>query len=158
MLSPLQVKEHRLAEFSLKPITETNHVESDSDVVSCRHGILCHQNPNDENHWNLRLKVELINTKENPSSQYVGLVEAVGEFQVHPEYPADKAETLVRISGGSVLYGAIREWVAIVSARSINGVLELPTVDTRSFLPSEEPKKAAPKKKAAKKKPAAKKK
>lgn len=149
MLSPLQVKDHKLVEFSLRPIKENYSREAESHVVSCRHGLLCEVDADDSEHWTLRLRIIIENSEEHPSSQYTGEFEMMGEFQIHPDFPEEKREKLVRMSGGSILYGALREWVATVSARSINGLLELPTVDTRSFVSTEKPSVAASRKKAA---------
>jgi hypothetical protein len=38
------------------------------------------------------------------------------------------------MNAGAILYGATREWFSILSARSLYGIAELPTIDARVFL------------------------
>jgi hypothetical protein len=54
-------------------------------------------------------------------------------FLLHPDYPADKRNTLMQITGASLAYGMIRETVANLTARGPHGTYLLPSV---SFLES----------------------
>jgi preprotein translocase subunit SecB len=73
------------------------------------------------------------NLNDNP--RYRGGVSVVGYFKVDPDYPGDLIE-LAGINGTSILYSAVREMVANVTARGPWGAFILPCV---SFL--KEPKK-----------------
>jgi preprotein translocase subunit SecB len=57
-----------------------------------------------------------------------------GAFEIHPDYPAEKLEELVRMNGGALLYGAAREMVIMLTSRCKNGPLDLPSVDAKMFL------------------------
>lgn len=61
-------------------------------------------------------------------------IEFEGIFDVHPDFPADRIEDLVRTNGGAILYSAVREWVMNLSARSKHGPFEMPTIDAPSFI------------------------
>lgn len=50
-----------------------------------------------------------------------------GHFKISKNVPKEKRENLVAVNGCSMLYGAIREQVMTLSARSIHGMLMLPT-------------------------------
>lgn len=52
---------------------------------------------------------------------------AMGIFSVADSYPAERREELVYENGAALVYGAIREMVATVTARSLAGKLMLPT-------------------------------
>lgn len=67
--------------------------------------------------------------EEDPSkrSPYNIDVQAVGFFKVSDNVDADKRETMVYENGGALVFGAIRDMVANITARSIPGLLMLPT-------------------------------
>jgi preprotein translocase subunit SecB len=48
---------------------------------------------------------------------YTGEFVACGYFRVHPGYPSQKCANLVAVNGASLLYGAVREMVANLTAR-----------------------------------------
>lgn len=54
-------------------------------------------------------------------------MQAVGEFTVSERIDADKREELVFENGAALVYGAIRDMVSSVTARSVLGPLMLPT-------------------------------
>ena len=53
---------------------------------------------------------------------YSGQVIAVGEFVVNEGVPPETAQKLGVVNGASILYGAIREMVTNITARSLLGV------------------------------------
>jgi hypothetical protein len=134
MLSPIQLIEHRFGETHLVPTPNLTAPEREQRVVSCRHELGWQQGGEDSKRWRLRLQVELLPAEENHRSPYTGRVEAIGEFQIHEDFPVEKREALARMNGGAMLYGAIREWVCTLTSRSLNGMIELPAVDPRCFL------------------------
>jgi hypothetical protein len=101
--------------------------------------------------WVVLMTVEIGGEEEHKAPPYVGSILARGIYEVHPDYPGDP-ERLIRITGSSMLYGAVREMLATFTARGPNGLVTLPSV---SFF--EEPEKPTPKPKPAKKKAAGKK-
>lgn len=60
--------------------------------------------------------------------------EIVGFFFVHPDFPEDRIERLVRTNGGSMLFGALREIIRDTTARGPYSALFLPST---SFYESE---------------------
>lgn len=53
-------------------------------------------------------------------------------FQLDPSFQAENRQTLVRINGASMMLGAIREQILIMTSRSVFGPLSLPSL---RFLP-----------------------
>jgi preprotein translocase subunit SecB len=105
----------------------------------------------EDDDWRVTLTVQIIGVEGKEEPPYKGALVARGFYKVHESYPHD-VEKLVRITGASMLYGAIREMVAYISSRNPNGMINLPSV---SFMENEEKPKA--KKKTVKKKAAGKK-
>jgi hypothetical protein len=134
MLAPAQIQNHRFVEFSLKPTFDLAAEDRAKRSLTCRHQFGWHH---DEAKavWLCRLRVELIQPEkpEEPRSVYTGAFEVIGEFILHPSVPSADQLKLIAMSGGAILYSSIREWVATLSARSIHGLVELPTIDARNF-------------------------
>lgn len=108
-----------------------------------------YQDEEDPQQWTVLLTVLIQGVKDKSTPPYVGGIMARGFYKVHDEFPGD-AEKLIRITGASMLYGAIREMIAHISARAPNGMINLPSV---SFIEPEKPKpKSKPTKKKASKK------
>lgn len=62
------------------------------------------------------------------SASYTGQFHVVGFFRVADQWPKAKTQQLVQANGAALLYGAIREMVANLSARGPWPPLHLPTV------------------------------
>lgn len=62
----------------------------------------------------------------NPCPYHVD-VQAVGFFTVSEQIAASEHEALVYENGGALVFGAIRDMVATITARSMPGQLMLPT-------------------------------
>jgi preprotein translocase subunit SecB len=84
--------------------------------------------PNDPLHWKVVLTVEF--SPENPDapSTYEGRISAEGEFRIHESFEEKNREALIRVTATSILYGACREMIASFTARSIHGILSLPSI------------------------------
>jgi len=133
MLSPIQTRRHWLQKTSFEAGADKND-EIDCEVsISMRHA-------KKDDYWHVGLRVQF-GGKEDAEANYQGAIEYEGIFDIHPDFPADKTDELVRMNGGAILYGAIREHVLGLTARSAHGPFELPTIDARMFLGSQ--KKAA---------------
>jgi hypothetical protein len=65
--------------------------------------------------------------EDEPRCSYILDVQAVGVVAVSQEYPDEKPEGLACEYGGALVYGAIREMVTNITARSLAGSLVLPT-------------------------------
>jgi preprotein translocase subunit SecB len=66
-------------------------------------------------------------SEESKRCPYTIDIKAVGSFRVEAEIPEDKREKFIFESGASLVYGAIREMVSTITARSAHGTLMLPT-------------------------------
>ena len=88
----------------------------------------------DENRYQLRMTIMRDEAELGPGTYDVE-VEVYGFFSLSPDWPEDERETVVRITGASILYGAAREHLLSVTARGPWPALMLPTV---SFAPSAE--------------------
>lgn len=138
MLSAIQTRRHWIRKISFEPREDTlNDSKCQAQIaLKCRK---C------KDHWHVILKVRF-GPQNTDTANYRGEIEFEGMFDVHPEFPEDKREEMVRMNGGAILYGAIREMTINLTARSKHGPFELPTVDARMFLkPPEDDSKAGKK-------------
>jgi preprotein translocase subunit SecB len=150
MISPLQVQKHWFNEMSLVPATDLSESEKKLRSITINQELTVGHALEDDLLWMAKLKLHLVDQEKGNRSLYKGAFEVIGNFKVHPDYPKEQRRKLVSISGGGILYSSVREWVACLSARSLHGPVELPTIDPRAFITEEPTMPAA--KKAAKKK------
>jgi preprotein translocase subunit SecB len=95
---------------------------------------------------NLRNKIDISTNKEHPGIWQVHLalkyspnanenvpygfsIEIVGFFGVHPKWPKNQIETLVKINGPAILYSAAREIIVQITSRGPWGPMLLPAVN-----------------------------
>lgn len=160
--SPLSILSHEFVEIHL----EASSGKDPSAPLGIQLGR--EWGPSTENplDWRLSLTVRFggKGDKDGPPP-YHGHLKVIGYFEVAESYPEDKRDSLIGITGASILYGACREMLANLTARGPHGLVSLPSI---SFLEPDGKKaakkatrkaaaKSAPKKKAAKKKTAGKK-
>ncbi len=133
MISPIQTRKHWISRVVFEP--QESPVEHSKYEARFS---LRHEKAGES--WCVMLKVIF---GGNPLSHALhhGEIEFEGIFDVHPDFPEDKTEDLVRMNGGAILYGAVRELVMNLTARSKHGPFEMPTIDARMFL--KPPEKAA---------------
>ena len=78
--------------------------------------------------WQVELSLKYLHgTKEN--IPYDFSLKLVGFFAVHPKWPKNQVETLVKINGPAILYSAAREIIAQVTGRGPWGPMLLPAVN-----------------------------
>lgn len=87
-------------------------------------------------HWKVILTVEYYPEDDAAPSTYEGRVVIAGEFRIHESFEEKNREALIRVTATSMLYGACREMVAGFTARSIHGMLTLPSISFRKPKPS----------------------
>lgn len=80
--------------------------------------------------WQLTMRVHLAAAPEK-NAPYQVTLELVGFFDVAPEYTAD-IETLIKVTGGSMLFGAARQVIRSATGQGPYFPLLLPSV---SFYP-----------------------
>ena len=126
MLSPIQIKHHWVRRLditsSVEPIEESKYTFQ----------FLLHHQPIDKM-WHVVLGVKFM-AEESSESNYSGTIEMEGAFEIHPDFDSEKVEELVKMNGGALLYGAVREMIMMITSRCKNGPLDLPSVDARMFL------------------------
>lgn len=66
--------------------------------------------------WNVVVRVHIKQANDKKPT-YLGTVECVGLFQVHPQLPKENVEKFVFVNGTSILYGAVRELISTITAR-----------------------------------------
>jgi preprotein translocase subunit SecB len=129
--SPLDLLSHRFLVFECRATTgpmtggalalKTNHEVSDF--------------PDDPLRKQVTLTVDL--SPEDPAnpSTYEGTITMIGEFRIHESFEDKNREALIRVTATSILYGACREMIANFTARSIHGILSLPSISFRKPKP-----------------------
>ncbi|MDQ8196306.1 protein-export chaperone SecB [Coraliomargarita sp. SDUM461004] len=85
------------------------------------------QSAEDPNRWTVMLDVTLQAVEGEAAPPYTGHIKLLGFYKVHEDYRGD-SDRLIRITGASMLYGAAREMVSYITARSPNGMLTLPSI------------------------------
>ena len=134
MLSPIQTRKHWIRSLHFDPAAEF------AKQGSCHLGITLESRKCKE-HWHIRLGI-VFGPKDGSKMNYRGRVEFEGIFDVHPDFPPEKTEDMVRMNGGAILYGAIRELILTLTSRSEHGPFEMPTIDARMFIKkTEDPEK-----------------
>lgn len=138
MLSAIQVQKHEFAEICLKPNQELKAGEREGCAVSVRPQFKASSTNKDETKWIARLRVDLVEPESGQKSIYTGVIEVVGQFDLHPDLAREDRVKYACINGGALLYGAAREMLATLSSRSIHGLIELPSIDPNIFMPVKE--------------------
>jgi len=87
--------------------------------------------PEDPLRWLVTLTVEFAPEDPAAPSTYRGQIQIQGEFQIHETFDQKNHEALIRVTATSILYGACREMIANFTARSIHGILSLPSISFR---------------------------
>lgn len=88
---------------------------------------LDHGRDDDDDTWWVALGFGTGTQEGEPRCPYILDIQAVGIFSVSESYPREKHEKLACEYGAALVYGAIREMVTNVTARSLCGPLTLPT-------------------------------
>ncbi len=93
----------------------------------------------EERRWEVTLAIKK-GPKDGPSP-YEFELETVGIFTVHPDFPKEEIENLIRIGGPSVLYSASREFLLMITARGPFGAVNIPNVTFQNKTKPKEEKK-----------------
>lgn len=80
----------------------------------------------------------LIDNVEGKIAPYDIEVSAIGHFRISKNVPLEKRYNLISVNGCSMLYGAIREQVMNITARSVHGMLVLPTASFKDKIKEED--------------------
>ncbi|MCF7733112.1 MAG: protein-export chaperone SecB [Akkermansiaceae bacterium] len=126
MLSPIQTRRHWIRRIAFEPEEVAVDKSNYSANITLKHLKL-------EKCWQVCLSISFGGKKPGEAT-YIGRVEFEGIFDVHPDFPPEKTDAMVRMNGGAILYGAARELIMNLTARSKHGPFELPTIDARMFI------------------------
>lgn len=134
MQSPIQLLGRKFLDITLR----SHAIEGSSDSFELSHLIAVVRDEEDPTHWRTKFGIRIENKSDQKSARYTGEITVAGHFSLAQEFPEEKAEQMVYMNSGAILYGAIRELVLTLTSQSIHGELLLPAIDARSFLPVEE--------------------
>ena len=127
--SPLQLESSFLLHTEVKAAEKIPAEAEQTIKTHLRIG----RSPENELEWNVSLGVTFGRNGKVVDAPYHGDVLVEMRFLVHPDYPADKRNNLMQVTGASLAYGMVRETVANLTARGPHGTHLLPSV---SFLES----------------------
>jgi len=82
----------------------------------------------DPSKWMVQLGIRKSEDDEAGCPEYTFEIQVVGLFVVDKEFPAERTENMVRANGPAVLFSAVREMVANLTARGPFAPVQLPTV------------------------------
>jgi preprotein translocase subunit SecB len=124
-LSPVQLKGHCFPIVSIR----ANMNAKATGTIEAEQQIAFVPIPNVPNHWNLQLQVKYCSANPSDPFYYDVQICAAGTVEIAEEIPPDKRERLAVVNGLSMLYGACREMVLGITARSMYGACSLPSLD-----------------------------
>lgn len=122
--SPLRFVEHHLAFLSLEVARKVDH----KGIFSLKTNRKVSVDSAEPCRWNVEMGVEFGPSDPAKATPYSGVVTFTGTFEIAEDYPTEKRENLVAVTGASILYGACREMVANLTARAKYGLLSLPAI------------------------------
>lgn len=136
MLSSIQILKHVFVHFEV-----TAHEKEANGLVRINYNLSANQLKTEDTKmlWEVTLNLNFNQTEEENAEPlgYEGRAVIKGIFMIHPDFAKDKVESLARMNGGAILMSAIREAILNQTLRSIHGPIELPLIDARAFLPSD---------------------
>jgi preprotein translocase subunit SecB len=85
-------------------------------------------------HWNLQLQLKIGSSDQNNPFCYEIEIYTVGVVALSGDIPAERRQSIAVINGLSLLYGACREMIMNITARSIFGPCSIPSVNFAQVL------------------------
>jgi hypothetical protein len=142
MLSALQIIKHEFSEISIHPNPKVTQGQRNGTALKVSNQFKAQPTNKEQTRWVARLRVELLEPDDGNAALYTGAIELVGNFELNKDVNPDDQIKYACVNGGALLYGAAREMLATLSSRCIHGLVELPSIDPRIFLPADgEPEK-----------------
>jgi preprotein translocase subunit SecB len=121
--SVLQLERYFISKVQIEAVQKTSfpaEIGSSTKLEVAR-------NNQEPNKYVVSLTVAIAGSDQKPPP-YVGEVQVIGFFQVHPELPPEKQSQIASVTGASILYGVAREMIANVTARGPWPGVTLPCV------------------------------
>lgn len=140
MNSPLRLEHHFFERMHCvaNPNISADEVEQWHQADESRFGLRVELGTNPESDHEWQIVVEFFtNPDYQPKAPYELGFTAVGVFVVDEKFEHKDLERLIRVNGASVLYSAMREFVALFTSRAPWGAVKLPTVNFRLLAPEE---------------------
>jgi preprotein translocase subunit SecB len=122
-ISPLQLESYSFSDIQIT--AQENPNTSDFNDIGGEE--MFGMSPDDNRNWHVLLTIEL-NAAEDTKPSYLGRMKVEGVFQVHEKWPEEKIEALVSSNATALLFGAVREMLVNLTARSKHGPIKLKTV------------------------------
>lgn len=129
MLSPLQLKNLSFKTVCLEVDPDGTFEAAPRFNQNLSFAVL----DNQRRFYRLNLELDFDGAPEKPFA-YSGRFSVIGIFEVSADFPEDRLVELVRVNGGGLLYGAIRDMILTISSRSLKGGFLLPTLNFQEVL------------------------
>lgn len=130
--SPLQIERHEFLDIEIHA-TDSADTHSSLPLEIAR---AYARHDSDPLRWRVELNLRFGGDVDGKPSVYSGMLRIAGYFVIHKKYPEEKIKSLIEVTASSILYGSCREMLANLTARSVHGVVSLPSI---SFVPPKEP-------------------
>lgn len=136
MLSAIQMVNHTFIKVEVNPAPgfDINNKLEQVNVQISTTNLDHHKN----GLWGLGMQVLFGRPEEGGNTRYEGCIRVQGFFRVDPKCSAKTRNGLLRMNGGSLLLGAVREMISLITSRCNRGTLEIATFDARMFLEEED--------------------
>lgn len=125
--SPLAILSHRFLAFECRATSG----DRTGGALELKTSQQCSAEAEDPSLWKVVLTVEFVPEDPDKPATYEGRICVEGRFQIDESFGDKNREALVRVTATSILYGACREMIANFTARSIHGILSLPSISFR---------------------------
>ena len=132
------ITELQITSLEFKPREDVTYAEFEG---AFHHEIKVERSAEPTKHWKVLLSLETHKAKQ-PFLPYAIKASILGFFGTNPNFPESEVENLVRITGTSILYSTLREYIILVTSRFGCGPMMLPTVsftDLRLSNPEDQP-------------------
>lgn len=122
--SPLQLEQYCVTAVHLDAKLDAKAPEKIEWRINSKCDFATHRD--EPRRWKVDLAISF-HAVDEANSPYRGNLSFIGFFTVDNAYPEDKVKLLVETNGPSVLFGAVREMVANLTARGPWPMVLLPT-------------------------------
>ena len=125
--SPLQLESYAFTRIHMDACEDSECLEP-TGAGQFQVNTRCQQHNEDPSHWMITIMVSVKQKEGEQCPPYLLDIEAVGFFLISEEYPREKQAPMVKAHAPAVLFGAIREMLANITARGPYPRFDLPTV------------------------------
>lgn len=135
--SPLKLESYHFLNFQCHASQQEN-ADGALQLTTKREVYFSEENPRKAD---VVLTITYSPAEEENVTTYQGEITVSGRFEIIEGFAEGKREALIRVTASSILYGAARELLANFTARSVHGVLSLPSISFRNPKQQESDKK-----------------